>query len=47
VESAFIVRTLKDAGFAAAPRQGWVRIAPHFYIAPWEIEALLRELRTF
>jgi selenocysteine lyase/cysteine desulfurase len=47
VESPFIVRALKDAGFMAAPRQGWVRIAPHFYIAPWEIEALLRELRTF
>lgn len=47
VESQFIVRKLKETGFIAAPRQGWVRIAPHFYIAPWEIEALLRELRTF
>jgi selenocysteine lyase/cysteine desulfurase len=47
VESQFIVRTLKDAGFIAAPRQGWVRMAPHFYIAPWEIDALVRELRTF
>jgi len=47
VESQFIVRKLKDAGFIAAPRQGWVRIAPHFYIAPAEIDALLRELRSF
>jgi selenocysteine lyase/cysteine desulfurase len=47
VESQFVVRQLKEAGFIAAPRQGWVRIAPHFYIAPWEIEALIRELRTF
>ena len=47
VESHFIVRKLKDAGFTAAPRQGWVRIAPHFYIAPWEIEALLHKLQTF
>jgi cysteine desulfurase / selenocysteine lyase len=47
VESQFIVRKLRDAGFIAAPRQGWVRIAPHFYIAPWEIDALIRELRTF
>ncbi len=47
VESQFIVRQLKDAGFIAAPRQGWVRIAPHFYIAPDEIDALLRTLRTF
>lgn len=47
VESQFIVRQLRDAGFIAAPRQGWIRIAPHFYISPDEIEALLRMLRTF
>lgn len=47
VESQFIVRKLREAGFATAPRQGWVRIAPHFYIAPDEIDALLRILRTF
>jgi cysteine desulfurase/selenocysteine lyase len=47
VESPFIVRKLKDAGFIVAPRQGWVRLAPHFYIAPDEIDALLRTLRTF
>jgi len=47
VESQFIVRQLREAGFIAAPRQGWVRIAPHFYIAPAEIDALLRILRTF
>src|SRR6185437_3408472 len=34
VESQFIVTKLREAGFSAAPRQGWVRIAPHFYIAP-------------
>jgi selenocysteine lyase/cysteine desulfurase len=47
VESQLIVSRLKDAGFIAAPRQGWVRIAPHFYIAPTEIDALLGELRKF
>jgi selenocysteine lyase/cysteine desulfurase len=47
VEGQFIVRQLRDAGFIAAPRQGWVRIAPHFYISPDEIDALLRMLRTF
>jgi selenocysteine lyase/cysteine desulfurase len=47
VESQFIVRKLREAGFAAAPRQGWVRIAPHFYISPDDIDALLRILRTF
>lgn len=47
VESQFIVKKLREAGFATAPRQGWVRIAPHFYISPGDIEALLRILRTF
>lgn len=47
VESQLIVHRLKDAGFIAAPRQGWVRIAPHFYIAPGEIDGLLRELGKF
>ncbi|HVV46572.1 MAG TPA: aminotransferase class V-fold PLP-dependent enzyme [Bryobacteraceae bacterium] len=47
VESPFIVRKLRDAGFTTAPRQGWVRIAPHFYISPDDIDALLRILRTF
>ena len=47
VESPFIVRKLREAGCGTAPRQGWVRIAPHFYISPDEIDALLRILRTF
>ncbi len=47
VESQFIVKKLREVGFITAPRQGWVRIAPHFYISPDEIEALLRNLRTF
>jgi cysteine desulfurase/selenocysteine lyase len=47
IESRLIVQRLREAGFITAPRQGWVRIAPHFYIAPAEIEGLLRELRTF
>lgn len=47
VESHFIVKKLREAGFATAPRQGWVRIAPHFYISPDDIDALLRMLRTF
>jgi hypothetical protein len=35
---------LKDAGILAAPRQGWVRMAPHFYISPDEIDRALAEL---
>ena len=44
VDSALIVRRLKDAGIIAAPRQGWVRISPHFYISPADIDRLMSEL---
>ena len=47
VESQQIVRRLKDAGIIAAPRQGWVRVAPHFYIAPEEVDRMLTELEQF
>jgi len=29
-----VVRELKDRGIVAAPRQGWIRFSPHFYISP-------------
>ena len=45
LESHLIVRKLRDAGISAAPRQGWVRTSPHFYIAPDEIDRMLDELR--
>ncbi|MDQ6708279.1 MAG: aminotransferase class V-fold PLP-dependent enzyme [Acidobacteriota bacterium] len=44
VESQAIVRRLKEAGFLAAPRQGWVRASPHFYISPADVDALLDHL---
>jgi cysteine desulfurase / selenocysteine lyase len=44
VESQAVVRKLKEAGISAAPRQGWVRSSPHFYIAPDEIGRMLAEL---
>src|SRR3984885_6176403 len=47
VESHAIVRTLKDSGIVTAPRQGWVRAAPHFYIAPEEIDKMLAQLKAF
>ena len=46
VDSRVIVSKLREAGIITAPRQGWVRCAPHFYIAPGEIEKMLDELRT-
>jgi cysteine desulfurase / selenocysteine lyase len=46
IEAQFIVKKLKDKGIIAAPRQGWVRLSPHFYISPDEIQRTLRELET-
>jgi cysteine desulfurase / selenocysteine lyase len=43
-EAHLIVRGLKERGFIAAPRQGWVRVSPHFYISPEEIDRFLAEL---
>lgn len=39
-----VVRELKEQGFLAAPRQGWVRVSPHFYISPEEIDRMLELL---
>ena len=44
LEAAEIVRRLKDAGVTAAPRQGWVRVSPHFYISPDDINQMLEVL---
>lgn len=40
VDSRLVVRRLRDAGFEPAPRQGWVRVSPHFYIDPDEMDRL-------
>jgi cysteine desulfurase / selenocysteine lyase len=40
VDSRMVVKRLSEAGFMAAPRQGWVRVSPHFYIDPREIDRL-------
>jgi cysteine desulfurase/selenocysteine lyase len=47
VEAHLIVRRLKDAGIIAAPRQGWLRVSPHFYVEAAEIDRLLSELSKF
>jgi len=44
VDSRKIVRDLKDRGIVAAPRQGFVRFSPHFYISPEDIERVVHEL---
>lgn len=38
------VRRLKDAGCIAAPRQGWVRVSPHFYQSPEQMAAVVAAL---
>jgi selenocysteine lyase/cysteine desulfurase len=41
IDSRMIVKTLRDNGIITAPRQGWVRVSPDFYIAPEEIDRML------
>jgi selenocysteine lyase/cysteine desulfurase len=44
VDSRLIVRELKDKGIIAAPRQGWIRFSPHFYISPEDIAKVVEAL---
>jgi cysteine desulfurase / selenocysteine lyase len=44
VDCRVIVSDLKRNRIAAAPRQGWVRMSPHFYISPEDIGQVLRAL---
>jgi len=39
-----IIDRLKAAGISAAPRAGWVRTSPHFYISPHDIDRFLEAL---
>jgi selenocysteine lyase/cysteine desulfurase len=41
VDAGQVVRTLRAEGIVAAPRTGWVRMSPHFYIQPDEIDRML------
>ena len=44
LDSRVIVSDLKRNKITAAPRQGWVRMSPHFYISPDDIDRVLAEL---
>jgi cysteine desulfurase/selenocysteine lyase len=44
LDSRKLVQNLKERGILAAPRQGWVRMSPHFYISPEEIERVVDAL---
>jgi cysteine desulfurase/selenocysteine lyase len=39
-----IVNHLRARGITAAPRAGWVRTSPHFYISAEDIDRMLAEL---
>jgi selenocysteine lyase/cysteine desulfurase len=41
MDSRQVVHELKERGVIAAPRQGWVRFSPHFYISPEDIERVV------
>ena len=41
VDAAEIVHKLRAAGIVVAPRVGWVRASPHFYISPEDIDKTL------
>jgi selenocysteine lyase/cysteine desulfurase len=44
LDARLVVRELKDKGVSAAPRQGWIRFSPHFYITPAEIAKVVDAL---
>jgi cysteine desulfurase/selenocysteine lyase len=44
VDARQIVRDLRERNIIAAPRQGWVRVSPHFYVGTDGVDALLAEL---
>jgi cysteine desulfurase/selenocysteine lyase len=44
VETYEIFRRLRAEGIVAAPRQGWIRASPHFYISPADIDRMLAAL---
>jgi selenocysteine lyase/cysteine desulfurase len=44
LDALYVVRQLKERGISVTARQGWVRISPHFYNSPADIDRLTREL---
>lgn len=44
VDSRVVVSKLREAHISAAPRQGWIRASPHFYLSPGDIERVLEVL---
>jgi cysteine desulfurase / selenocysteine lyase len=44
LDARLTVNQLKTAGIIAAPRQGWIRTSPHFYVSPADVDRMLEAL---
>ena len=44
MDSRKVVHDLKQRGIITAPRQGWIRMSPHFYVSPEDIERVIEAL---
>jgi selenocysteine lyase/cysteine desulfurase len=44
IDSRMVWSKLRDGGVACAPRQGWVRFSPHFYLSPDDVDTVVAEL---
>jgi selenocysteine lyase/cysteine desulfurase len=44
LDSRLVVSKLRENAISAAPRQGWIRFSPHFYISPQDIAKLVEAL---
>jgi selenocysteine lyase/cysteine desulfurase len=44
IDAIELVHKLRLAGISVAPRAGWVRTSPHFYIPPADIDRMIEEL---
>jgi selenocysteine lyase/cysteine desulfurase len=44
IEAGRLIADLRSENICAADRQGWVRVSPHFYISPENVEQFLRIL---
>lgn len=44
IDSRMVWKQLREKGITAAPRQGYVRLSPHFYLSPSEIDRVIEEL---
>jgi selenocysteine lyase/cysteine desulfurase len=44
LDSRIVWKQLREKGITAAPRQGYVRLSPHFYLSPSDIDRVVQEL---